>query len=684
MDPASMGFASMTPGNRRRLMVFGIVFALGLIGGMAWNLLRPAEYRAVARVELKLPPRNAATMPAAASTATPAGTPAGTPQHERGGELVAQAQRLGSRPLLEEVERRLAAAGMPAADGGVDGVSRLQSMIGVEPVPGSAVVDLTATGAPPELLARALNELIAIYRDQLLAAYDTDADERLQQAREELERLARAAAARRESVERFRGGAGILSTERDENESVARTRGLATALSGAMEKRATAEARMRALQEAVRGGQGALSARDDPTLASLESRASALREELRELGRSYTDELLALDPRARALRARLGELESQIAQRRVSGQQEALARAQEDVAAAAANVERLQAQMASERGALRSFSARFAQAKALEEDLEQIEIARRGALERVARLEASERAGRPGVDVLQPATAPTAPWRPDYLRDAALVLAGSFALGLLAMGFVELFNRAPAPAGAAPVTVVLPAWPAFGAGAPGGLLRGEGGAAAPVPSLPVPPTEPGPTALPAPTLRPLSQEEAAALLAAARGPARVACTLWLLGVDEDEIGTLKQGDVDRATGRLRVGGAWARELELPPWLLESLDPDGAAGDAPRLADAPLLADASGRVPDPDDLCTMLVCAALDAGLPCAAELTPARLRHTVLAWLVREGARFADLPARVGRIDSTTVAALAALAGDAPRRGLEDIGPAMPAVRLSP
>lgn len=660
----------VTRGNRRRLLVFGIVFALCLIGGMAWNLLRPAEYQAVARVELKLPPRNAAAMPATTTTAAPAATP----QDERGGDLVGQAQRLGSRPLLEEVERRLSAAGMSAAADGVDGASRLQSMIGIELVPGSAVVDLTATGAPPELLARALNELVAIYRDQLFATHDTAADERLQRAREELERLESEAAERRQALERFRGGTGILSTERDENESVARTRGLATALSGAMETRATAEARLRALQEAVRGGQGALSARDDPTLASLESRASALREELRELGRSYTDELLALDPRARALRARLGELESQIAQRRVTGQQEALAKAQEDVAAAAANVERLQAQMASERGALRSFSAQFAQAKTLEEDLESIELARREALDRVARNEASARAGRPAVDVLQPATAPTAPWRPDYLRDAALVLAASFALGLLAMGFVELFNRAPAPAGATPVTVVLPAWPAIGAGAAGGLLRGGDGAAAAM----LPRAEPGPTSLPAPALRPLAQEEAAALLAAARGPARVACALWLLGVDEDEIGALKQGDVDRATGRLRVGGAWARELELPPWLLATLGDGAAAGDAP------LLADASGRAPAPDDLRTMLVCAALDAGLPRAAELTPTQLRYTVLAWLVREGARFADLPARAGRIDTTTVAALSALAGDAPRRGLEEIGPAMPAVRLSP
>jgi uncharacterized protein involved in exopolysaccharide biosynthesis len=650
-------------GNRRRLRVFGGVFALCLIAGMAWNLLRPAEYRAVARVELKLPAREASAMPGSA------------PQDDGAGDVVAQVQRLGSRPLMEQVEQRLSAAGMRASPDGGDGASRLQSMIGVEPVASSTVIELTATGSPPELLARALNELIAVYRDQLLATHEGTAGERLQQAREELARLERTAADRREALERFRGGAGILSAERDENESVARTRGLATALSSAMEKRATAQARLRALQEAVRGGQGALSARDDPTLASMESRASALREELRELGRSYTDELLAMDPRARALRARLREMESQVAERRVTGQREALAKVQEDLAAAVANVERLQAQMASERGALRSFSARFAQAKAMEEDLASIELARRQTLERLARLEASERAARPAVDVLQQATAPEVPWRPDYLRDGGLVLAGSFALGLLAMGFVELFNRAPpAPAGGAPMTVVVPNWPAVGSAGPSGLLGAGAGAAGATPP-PLTMTEIGPSALPAPALQPLSQEEAAALLAAARGPARVACALCLLGVDEDELMALGRGDIDRATARLRVGGAWARELALPEWLVAELGDGG---------DAPLLADAGGRTPGPDELRTMLVCAALDAGLPRAAELTPQRLRHTLLDWLVRKGVRFADLPARVGRLDSATVSALASQAGQAPRRGMDEVDPLMPALRLPP
>jgi polysaccharide biosynthesis transport protein len=36
--------------NRRRLAVFLFVFSVTLLPGLAWNWLRPAEYRATARV----------------------------------------------------------------------------------------------------------------------------------------------------------------------------------------------------------------------------------------------------------------------------------------------------------------------------------------------------------------------------------------------------------------------------------------------------------------------------------------------------------------------------------------------------------------------------------------------------------------------------------------------------------
>jgi hypothetical protein len=442
-----------------------------------------------------------------------------------------------------------------------------------------------------------------------------------------------------------------------------------------VEKQATAEARLRALEQAVESGQGGLSARDDPTLASMENRASQLREELRDMGRTYTEDFLAMDPRARATRTRLAELESQIVQRRAASQEMVLAKAREDVATTTANLERLQTQMASERRGLSNFSVRFSQVKAMEDDLASIERARRETLERLARIEASEKARRPSIDVLQPAAAPTSPWRPDYLRDGGLVLAGSFVLGLLAMGFVELFNRspAPAPAAAAPMTVVVPNWPLVGG--PAVARVSQQGPDALLPLRPTSSAGSQALAAPEPAVRELQQQEVAALLAAARGPARLACALWLLGLSSDEVTSLRRSAVDAQSLRLHVGGAWAREVVLPQWLADEVP---AATDG---SDAPLVSDGSGQPMSPSDLQTLLACAAIDAGLPGAVNVTPDLLRFTAIAWWVREGLRLADLPARAGRLDAQDLGGLADLAQAIPRRAPEQVEPLMPALR---
>ena len=244
------------------------------------------------------------------------------------------------------------------------------------------------------------------------------------------------------------------------------------------------------------------------------------------------------------------------------------------------------------------------------------------------------------------------------------------------MGLVELFTAPPAAAAAAPMTLVLPpSWPAMAAG--GTPLR-----LAPQPAHALPmaaaPDAPGPAALPAPPPQELTQPEAAALLAAAQGPARLACAAWLLGLTTQELTALRQGDVDRAALVLHVGGAWGRDVVLPAWFIDEL-PAAAAS-----ADAPLLQDANGQALGADDLQMLLACAAIDAGWPASGPVTPQRLRDTALAWWVRGGLRFAELPSRIGRIDAQAVAALAALAADAPRRPADEVDPLMPALRLPP
>lgn len=646
-------------GNRRRLLVFGTVFGLCVAAGMAWNLLRPSVYRAVARIQLTVP-STAARSEATLAAAGPA-------------EFLALVQTIDSVPALEEVSAALAAKGsVPGDPDSGDGVAALRRMIDVQPVAGTDLVQIIASGADPAPLAPAIEHLLAAFRRQLGARYERDNETSLTALRDELARLERTATERRGQLERFRSRAGIVSTEREEALSIARHRGLTTALNNAVEKQAAAEARVSALQAAASGVPGAGRSRDDPTLAAQESRASQIREELRDMERTYTPAFMAMDPRAIALRARLAELQRQIAQQRSTNQQAALAAAHEDAETARTTAERLRVQLQGEQAGLRSFSAGFAGAKQLEDDLAQVERARRDTLERLARLEASQRSRVPRLTVLEAAQPPTQPHAPDRVRDGLLVVGASFVAGLLAMAFVELFNRAPvAPAGTT-TTLVLPQPMAMGLGhervltmdattSPHALL-------APAPGL----------LADAPTPRELSQSEVEALVAAAQGPGRLACAATLLGLTAAEAASARIGDIDPAAGVLKVGGDAPRTVPAPRWFL-----DLAAGAGTDAA-TPLLCDPSGRPWQPADVDLAIACAAVDAGLSRPSQVTAQVLRDTCIAWLVSQGLRFADFAQFVGRIGPDTVASFGERAQRGPRRPAAEVELPMPALRRPP
>lgn len=652
-------------GNRRRFRVFAIVFAVVLLPGLTWDFLRSSEYRAAARIQIVPGSSSLRSSPSTGETVEP--LPSRTSS-----DLLAQVQVLTSRPLLETTAATLVARGY-AFVSGTDPVEQLKEMINATRVAGTDVVELQAIGSNPELLAAALNALISAYGEQMGLAHKATASEGLQQAREEAASLADTVRARRQQLEAFRGQTGVVSSQRDENEAVVAIKGLTAALNEANERAAMADARLRALQQAVDSGQrGGGPAKDDPTLAGMEQRASQLREEIHDMERTYTPTFMSMDPRARALQARLTELERQVDLQRAAGQEARLAGARENAASARATVERLQAQINAQRGTMQTFSQRFTQAKSLEDDLAQIEKASREAQERLARLEASERSRQPVLTVVEAAATPPSAYRPDKLRDALIVLGGAFSLGLLAMWFVELFNRqAPAKVPAS-TTVVVPPWPAAN-----GVVGQLAGAAVST----LPPGNPqaaGLLAAQAPAPRELNQTEVAALLAAAEGPARFVTTALLMGLTVDELLALRTGDFDTAVHRLQVFGRAPRTLSTPHWLAADRQQSGG------VPEEALLADAGGVPLTAAAVRSLLTCAALDAGIVGATGVTAEALRHTCIAWLVRQGMRFSELASIVGPSTAEELALYADLAPQGPKSTNKAIQPLMPALREAP
>jgi integrase len=235
------------------------------------------------------------------------------------------------------------------------------------------------------------------------------------------------------------------------------------------------------------------------------------------------------------------------------------------------------------------------------------------------------------------------------------------------MWLVELFNRQePQPS----VLIAQPVLP--GLLLPGGLER----AALPMAQAPAL-GAPAQALLPhQPTLpRELTQDEVGALCRAADPDSRLAVVLLLNGLSPGEALALRWGDIDLEHRVIRVGGETGRELALDETIATLL----AARAAP--AELPVLATRAGAAMTLTDLGTLTLCAAHDAGVERAAEVTPECLRHTYVAFLVRQGVRFADLTSLVGPLPTDVLAAYSALSPAGPRVACESVERVLPPLR---
>jgi uncharacterized protein involved in exopolysaccharide biosynthesis len=660
VEPAGFGYPPFIPSptaraNRRRLLVFAGVFVTAAVVGLAYTFLRPAEYRATARVQI-----TPAGEPVRAEPAP--GNAAGSPK-----PFLTEVEVLASRPVLAEVVARLGAAGDKLADFGPDPIEGVRAALDIVPVAGTNVVEIAARGGRPEVLAAVVNNVIEVYREHLANAYRSASGESMAQAAEEAQRLEASVAAKRRDVEAFRARHNIVSLEREENQVLARVKGLGASLNAANDRVATAEGKVRSLAESAAAGKAVVRSRDNPTLANVEQRLSQVREELRELERAFTPDYLAMDPRARALRSRIAELEQQLKVQREGSQQAALRDAEEELAAAREAARRIQQQMAADRQEVGQFTTRFNEYKSLQEELGHLETAYREAVQRRAKLEATERGRMPSVRTLEAATIPQEVWRPLYLRDAGLSLAAALLLALLAVWLVELFNRPEPQPSVVIAQPVVSGMLVHGAPQPV-ALPGRARAVLEAPDQALLSHQP---ILP----RELRGQEVDRIVWGADHETRIALLLLLHGVAPEELVELRWADVDLERRVLRVRGESPRELGIGGALERELAIE------PGSSDGPVLRARGERPATLDDVATAFLYAAHDAGIERPSEITPAALRHTYVAFLVRQGIRFADLARVVGDLPPAALAAYGDLAPAGPRAALEAIELVLPALR---
>ncbi|HKA45008.1 MAG TPA: hypothetical protein VKF40_23700 [Burkholderiales bacterium] len=624
-----------------RIRVFVAVFALACIASLAFVFARPAVYAGSARLQVEM---------------LPGSSQSGDGDNTAPNLLVA-AQALTSNVVLDEVARQL--GGSPSLN-----ADALRGMLSAAPVEGTNVIDLHGEGGDRELLLRALRAWTEAWRRTETDAHAQSSTATLEDARTSVEQLKRDVAAKRQELEQFRKKFDIVSGERDENQSAARLRALNSAINEARNREVKAEAALNAMRENMAAGKPVAGAAERAVVADLERRASDLRDRMKDLEQEFTPHYLSFDPKYKAMKANLTRLEQQIEQERRGSAAQAVQAAEDELASSRQAQLRLQQEFTVRKRETQEFSTRFSEQTALVNELKRLEESYDGEKARLAALDAGRKRAGPKMTVLAVPSVPERPIRPDYWRDALIGIAGSCALGFAAVWFVEFFKRSGVPrlepATQPIIHISYPpgitldrAVPVLASDAPRLIER--------IPQFP----------------RELSGPEVYALWNAAGPDARVVVAGLLGGLSLEDLTALRHEDVDFDANSMRIPSVSGRSGALRDPLRRLL-----IERRPATGSGAALSDRQGKPLSNADLEGLVACAACDAGLSNPVEVTSEALRHTYFAYLIRQGARLADIGEFIGHISPAAFRDYGRLSPAGPGLPLEQIDPVFPALRV--
>lgn len=637
------------PDKKRRALLFAALFALSLASSLAYVWLRAPLYESSASLLTVAPEEAGQTQNVGLFRAgTPGqGLPPSVNLEGKGGgteHVVTQRQILLGMPVFEETLRRLYGGDEKAGGLRLAPVD-LRKLLSVEMVKDTNLVELRAQGPNPGVLAPLVNAWIDAYqalREQTVQAAVITGHSVLEEQARQLERKVQA---KREALERFRSTHGILAKNDVDNSPMVRLKGLNDALTKAMDEQAKTKGKLEAIRAAIASGKPVMPPSEAPGLENLEKRAQELREQEKDLQRRYTPAYLAMHPQLKQIPDQLAQVEQAIREKAESGSRAMLGQTEQDYASAQRAVTELREKIADMKRESTEFSNRFTEQEAMRADLERLEAMHRETQAKLAQVESSPGEVYPPLQVVERAYPPSGPSWPDYWRDSGIALGASL---LFALAFIWLYDYLTRIEEASTPAAAMPNFQFYTV---------QGGLPAPRPSGEEPALlaqqAAAPMALESPFPRELTAHEILVLLDAAEPATRRWIGLLLSGLSALEAAAFRLENLDLDQGRLRLAD---RTLPLPPRLQAGL------AEAP----PPLAADT-------EEVEARISCAAYDCGLPEPGSIDANALRHTYIAFLVRQGIRLSDLERVVGRLPARQLASYGRLSPPGPGLAVERV-----------
>ncbi len=593
----------------KRLRLFMIVTSVTLLIGLLVVFLRPPIYRASASLLT-----NAPTAADQAETIV-------DPQH-----VAIQRVLLTARPLLVETLRRLELKGLLPKEGLTP--ADIKTLLSVEPVPDTNLVELRAEGTDQNLLAPLVNTWIDVYMENRARQIQATTGATLDALKTQLGALEVKIASKRLELDEFRRRYDIASLERSENDVLARLQGLNDSLNKASEEEVQTKARLQAIRKDIAENKAVVPESDERVLAVLVEQAQRLREQLTELKQRFTPDYIRLNPQYSKVPKQLKEVEAKIDQLTGNGKKIVLSSAERDYASAHQAVEEISQQLQQQKHLAAEFSSRFSEHEALVKELEQMEENQRELQNRITRLEVKQMEDYPQVEIVERAYFPQHPIRPHYWQEATWVLLTSLGMGIVAVWLTEFLTRHDK---STPETrLTLSGVHVYASPESQDLLSEHRES-----SQAMLQNSSNPHKLSGPGLHELSRKDIEVLLDSADLRTRQSIALLLSGLTPDEITRLETTDFDLKENVIITPSPHRRKLALAPRLKTWMTASGGSPLVPT---------------NVEDLAKLIYLTAVEADLPQPETVSPSSLRHSYLLYLLRQGLRLADLDRIAGPI----------------------------------
>ncbi|MEO0436437.1 MAG: hypothetical protein AAF098_05980 [Pseudomonadota bacterium] len=392
--------------GRARRKVFLVSFLAALAVGLAYTLLQPKLYQSSSTVLMTAPTEIDAELV----------------DVDVQGVAIQRRVLTGSeitRSLAELLEQDYALALTPL---------ELRSLLTVQPVPETNLLELHATGDEPDILPPVVESWIDVYTGVRARDIEQRRSRTLVEVQTELTSLANKLSEARLALDEFRNENEIVSMERQENAVLAELDGLNQALNNAIETEVNAEAYLNTLQASLDAGEQFVPEQERSGVAAMTKQLAILRTRLGELRARYTDDYIAKDPRLREIPDQIAELTESLKDAYAEGTSAELANAERDFRSARESARQLRVRLDAHKVDVANFNTIYATHEALVEDLARLEELHREAQARLVQIEVSQVDRYPQLSVI------------DWPSANAVRIGPSYAILLAATGLGALLT----------------------------------------------------------------------------------------------------------------------------------------------------------------------------------------------------------------------------------------------------